>query len=143
MTSGKTLFIVFATLLLLAPTLLAPTPSHAQTLTTTMSGKWKIDVTASIEASKRTENERALSGARSLPKTVICEFLWDGTFTWGNAGGQWSVTNELEDGLRVKFQYPKFERSANVKVVDENTLHFHFRPDYPVCVYQRVKEPKD
>ena len=123
--------------------LFAPILSRAQTLTTTMAGKWKIDVTASIEASKMTKNEHALSSARSLPTTVKCEFLPDGTFTWGNSGGHWSVTKELESGLQVLFRYPTLERHANVKVVGQNTLQFHFRPDYPVCVYQRVKEPRD
>jgi hypothetical protein len=109
-----------------------------QTLTTTMYGKWRIDVTASVEASEETKNERALSGAKSLPQTVQCEFLPSGVFTWGQASGRWSVIQEAEDEVEVLFRYPKFERPAKVRIVGRSTLHFHFRPDYPVCVYQRL-----
>ena len=123
--------------------LLVPAFGHAQTLTTTMAGKWKIDVTASIRASEKTKNERAISGAKTLPDSVQGEFNSDGNFRWGSSGGQWSVKEELKDELQVVFRYPKFERPAKVKVVGKNSLHFHFRPDYPICVYQRVHATED
>ena len=127
--------------------LLATPPVQAQQLASKMAGSWKIDVPASVEASKATGNEEAASLARGLPTTVECRIQLDGTFRWRKASGTWSVVKELKDGLKVEFLYQDAElkgvkRPATVKVVGDNTLHFHFDPSYPVCVYQRVRSPR-
>ena len=129
----------------------AAAPCTAQSLTTTLIGDWKIDVPASIEASREAGNDAAFNSSKSLPADVVARFNADGSFTWysQNSGetdqskGTWMATAEDKDRLHVTVKWPHVTRHPTVIIPDKDTLQFHFREGYPICVYKRVMKSEE
>lgn len=114
--------------------------------TTTMVGKWRLDVPASIKATKKSGNRDAISNANKLIADTQFEFMAGGTFQWthGTDGrvwiskGEWNVKREAKGEVTVQFKYPDAENQARVVIHDKDALHFHFAETHPVCVYRRI-----